>query len=218
VRKGPGTAYTPPIGSFTANTVVLPLAYDPVGSPSGSWVQAQDTAGQVKGWVSAGPAFISCNIDLTTLSEVAVAPPPQPRKPHAQGSNTDGTCQQGGIPGQNGTYDCDVVFKDSFPMEFKVFRDGVEIGKADGVKSVEFTVEKNGKTIYSRTETKDAYCMFGGDGPCNSWFLEDYIYKWESGGAPIEPGRYTVSINATTDDPDEPLNIHWQQDEKITLP
>lgn len=203
LRSGPGTAYNPPITALPASTGVIPIAYNPVGYPGGSWVQVQVPAMQREGWVSAGSPYVSCNIDLTTLSSVAVDPP-QPRRPSAQSSTPDGSCRSGAF------YDCDVLFSDGFPTQFIVLLGGQEIGRAEGVESVIFRVEQNGNTIYSNTEETGAYCMFGGDGPCNSWVLEDYVYKWESGGAPIAPGEYEVNIDAVATINGEFVDFHWE--------
>lgn len=219
VRSGPGTAYDPPIGAFLANTEVIPIAYNPVGYPGGAWVQVQGSAGQTKGWVSAGSAYVSCNIDLTTLASVSVAPPPsatpppsaippQPRRPSAQTSSPSGTC------GSGETIDCAVVLSEGLPIQFIVLRDGQAIGSAEGVLNVTFRVDQNGNTVYSNTEGTAAYCLFGGDGPCNSWVLEDNVYKWESGGAIIEAGEYKVNIDGTMD---VDANLHWDGIVTISL-
>src|SRR5512142_2768893 len=84
LRSGPGTAYDPPLGAFQANTILVPTGYSASGAPGGTWVQ--EPASQQKGWVSAGSAYVSCNIDLTTLPAVVVEAPPQPPKPKAKGS------------------------------------------------------------------------------------------------------------------------------------
>ena len=209
VRPGPGTAYDPPSDVLRANTEFIPIAYNPVGYPGGTWVQVQDMAGKTKGWVSAGSDYVSCNIDLTTLDSVSVAPP-IPKRPNAQSSNPSGTC------GSGETYDCKVAFKDGFPMQFILLKDGQEIGGADGVQNVQFRVDQNGNTIYSTTENNAAYCMFGGDGPC-SWILEDYVYKWGSGGPKIKAGDYKVNIDATVNTADGDFNFHWDADVTISL-
>jgi hypothetical protein len=104
----------------------------------------------------------------------------------------------------------------SLPMQFIVIKDGQEIGKPDGVEKVEFRVKKDGQEIYSRTETNKDYCFFGGDDPCDSWVLEDYVYKWEPGGAVVEPGEYLVLIDTTLkNEPD--VVLHWEAVVKITM-
>lgn len=216
LRAGPGRAYNPPIGNFTANTVLVPLAYQATGIPGGPWVQVQDTSGQHKGWVSAGSDFVSCSVDLTTLPTVAVEPPPEPPRPRAAGSNADGTCGAGGADGANGTYDCQPVIRNGFPVEMKVSKDNAPL--THGVEVDFSVVDDNGHTVYSNAETNAAYCFFGGDGPCSLWVLDNYVYKWEAGGAPVEPGHYTVRIEVITDDPNEPLNLNWHEDMQVTQP
>ncbi len=49
---------------------------------------------------------------------------------------------------------------------------------------------------------------------CNSWIIEDGVYKWEQGGAPVEPGEYNMKVDAT-------LNgefTNWQAFFTVTLP
>ena len=221
LRSGPGTAYNPPITLLPANTELIPLAYNPVGYPGGSWVQVEAPS-QKTGWVSAGAAYISCNIDLKGLPSVSVAPPPatttqQTARPSGQASNPSGTC--GSDPGA--TYDCKVVFTDGFPMQFVLLKNGKEIGKKDGVQSVDFKVQQgdNPDPIYQNSEAEAAYCIFGGNGPCNSWVLEDNVYKWRSGGPPIKAGDYKVSIDATVNTKEgDTLSFHWDANVTISLP
>jgi hypothetical protein len=207
-RTGPGTAYNPPISTFQANMEVIPIAYQPVGIPGGSWVQVENPANQQKGWVSAGSQYVSCNIDLTTLPQVTVAPPPTPIPPRAQTSNQDGTCGAGGnFDGDGNEWDCAVAFSGGFPIGFVIYKNGEEVGRGAGIQNVVFRVEQGGSEVYRRRENDAAYCMFGGDGPCNLWILENYVYKWESGGTPIEPGRYKVNIDANMDNVS--VTLHW---------
>jgi len=213
LRAGPGRAYNPPIGALPANTVFTPLAYQALGIPGGSWVQLQNN--QQTGWVSAGADFISCNFDLTTLPQVSVAPPPTPVPPRAQSSNEDGTCGQGGVFDDEGhEYDCAIVFVGGMPVQIQVLKDGVEVSTGE-VQNVVFRVDRDGNTVYDNTESNPAYCLFGGDGPCNSWVLENFVYKWESGGTAIEAGDYEVDITANMVNPS--LNIHWQATVTIGL-
>jgi hypothetical protein len=216
LRTGPGTAYNPPITALPASTELIPLAYNPVGIPGGSWVQVRTLQNERTGWVSAGAQYVSCNIDLTTLDSVTVAPP-EPQRPLAQTSNPDGTCGEGGIPDEQQlhVYDCDARFANGLPVQFLVFKDGQEASQNDGVQNVVFRVEQNGNTIYTNTEETAAYCMFGGDDPCNAWVLEDFVYKWESGGERVQAGDYIVNIDATVEDPF--VTLHWDAEVTITL-
>jgi len=215
-RAGPGTAYNPPISALSANTVVVPLAYNPVGVPGGSWVQVEHPTTRQKGWISAGAEFIKCNLDLTTLPSLTVAPPPTPVPPRAQTSNQDGTCGAGGnFDDEGNEWDCAVIFSNGFPIGFQVLKNRQEIGRGEGVESVVFRVDRNGNEIYRRRENDAVYCMFGGNGPCNLWVLENSVYLWESGGQPVEPGEYRVNIDVNLEDPNLPVNLQWNADVTI---
>jgi len=220
LRKGPGVAYTPPISKLFKDTIVVPLGYNSKGIPGGSWVMVLDPSSQLIGWVNAREISVACNSDITALPKVAVEPPPLPKPPSAQSSSVEGACGAGGISGNNGNiFDCALKFTEEggLPIQFIVIKDGLEIGKPDGVEKVEFRVRKNGKEIYSRAETNKDYCFFGGDGPCDSWVLEDYVYKWEPGGAAVEEGNYEVQIDATLkNEPD--VVLHWEAVITIKLP
>jgi len=219
LRSGPGTAYRPAIRKLSANSVLTPLGFAPQGLVGGSWAYVQDRATQDKGWVSAGPQFISCNIDLATLPSVAFGTPLPTFPSTSQVSPGPGTCGQGGIvsEGTGDVYDCDVKFSDDFLIQLVILKNGQEIGEADGVQNVFFSVDKkNGNTIYSHTENNKPYCIFGGDSTCNSWVVEDFVDKWEAGGAVLETGDYTVSITPTLDDPS--INLFWSADITLTVP
>jgi hypothetical protein len=220
LRKGPGVAYTPPILVIPENAVVVPLGYTSKGIPRGSWVLVFDQTTQQIGWVNAAEIYVECNSDITALPQVAVELPPPPELPSAQSSSVEGACGEGGILGKNGNiFDCavELIEVGSLPMQFIVIKDGQKIGQPEGVEKVVFRVKKDGKEIYSRTETNKDYCFFGGDGPCNSWVLEDYVYKWEPGGAVVEPGEYLVLIDTTLkNEPD--VVLHWEAVIKIELP
>ncbi len=212
LRKGPGVAYTPPISVLPKDASVVPLGYEVKGIPRGSWVMVLDPSTQQIGWVNAANVYVSCNSDITTLPQVAVEPPPPPELPSVLSSSVEGACGEGGILGKNGNlFDCAVELMEegSLPMKFIVIKDGHEIGEPEGVEQVEFRVKKDGQEIYSRTETNKDYCFFGGDDPCDSWVLEDYVYKWEPGGAVVEPGEYLVLIDTTLkNEPD--VVLHWE--------
>lgn len=215
-RMGPGTAYNPPIAALRANAELIPIGYQPAGIPGGTWVQVENPADGKKGWVSAGSQYVSCNIDITTLSQVTVAPPPTPVPPRAQTSNQNGTCGAGGNFDDNGDeWDCEVIFANGFPVGFIVYKNGKQAGRDDGVQNVVFRVEQGGNEFYRRKENDAAYCLFGGSSPCSPWILENYVYKWESGGPPIEPGKYRVNIDTNFDDSLSSINLHWDADVRI---
>lgn len=218
LRSGPGTAYNPPVTSFSADTVLIPTGYKAAGIPGGTWVQVEEPNSQQKGWVSAGPSYVSCTTDITKLPDVTVAAPPAPQKPRAQGSNGEGACLESSVDGGDGhQYSCKIVLSEGIPVQARYFRDGKEIGK-DLIKYVAFVVWRKGSSepLYTNNERNPDYCLFGGDGPCDAWVLEDYLYKWGSGGPVIETGKYTINIDPVWLDGDIPL--HWQMDFRITVP
>lgn len=175
LRFGPGTAYRPPITALLANTVVTPLGFAPQGIPGGSWAFVEDPSTQDRGWVSAGSQFISCNIDLSTLPPVDFGTPPPPPLPEStQTSNPDGN---GFCVEQVGGYQCVGIFSDESLFQFRILKDGVEIGESDNVVEVSFTVWRNDEVVYEIIEAIEAYCIFGGNGPCNPWVVENGVYK-----------------------------------------
>lgn len=219
LRIGPGTAYRPIIRVLRANSTVTPLGYVPKGFTGGDWAYVQNSSTADKGWISAGSQYISCNIDLATLPPVAFGtPPPAPLPKTAQASPGPGTCGEGGVPSDNGVdiYDCIVNFQDDTFVQLTILKNGQEISETSGVQNVVFTVTQNDNTIYTHTEQTYRYCIFGGQDSCNPWLLEDYVYKWESGGTVVQVGTYRVSIIPTLDDPS--VNLFWSADVTIALP
>jgi hypothetical protein len=72
---GPGTAYLLQLAIIRAGTVVTPTGYNPAGYPSANWVQVTDPTSKQQGWIIATADYINCNLDLSTLPAVTVAPP-----------------------------------------------------------------------------------------------------------------------------------------------
>ena len=212
LRFGPGTAYRPPIRALLANTVVTPLGFAPQGIPGGSWAYVQ-TESQEKGWVSAGSQFITCNIELASLPPVEFGTPPPPPLPKTvQTSDPDGN---GFCIDPDSGYQCVGVFSGESLFQFRILRNGNELGENDGVEEVAFRVSrKNGDTVYSATETNRAYCVFGGNGPCNPWITENGVFKWTQGGDTVEPGEYEMEVNSTVDGD----SSRWAVDFTLTLP
>ena len=195
LRFGPGTAYRPPVDVLPANRVVTPLGFVPQGIPGGSWAYIQDSASQAKGWVSAGSQYISCDIELASLPSVAFGTPPPPPLPKStQNSDPDGN---GFCIDSSDDLECVGIFSDQTLFQFQIIRNGIELGENDGVEQVSFTVKKDGVPVYDIVEVNKAYCVFGGNGPCNGWVFEDGSYKWTPGGLPVEPGEYEMEVFAT---------------------
>ncbi|HJS19370.1 MAG TPA: hypothetical protein VJ785_11530 [Anaerolineales bacterium] len=213
LRFGPGTAYRPPIRALLANSLVTPLGFAPQGIPGGSWAYVEDRTTQDKGWVSAGPQYISCNIDLTTLPPVDFGTPPPPPLPGTtQTSDPDGN---GFCIDPDSGLQCVGVFSRESLFQFRILSNGNELSENDGVEEVDFTVRNSdGDTVYSITEVNRAYCIFGGNGPCNPWVNEGGIFKWTPGGAPVQPGEYEMDVNATVNGEDS----RWAVEFTLTLP
>jgi hypothetical protein len=209
-RKGPGTAYRPPILALPENAQVIPLGYNPVGVPGGPWVQVQyEAAGQI-GWVSAGSQYVSCNIDLTRLPSVEIDPPPPPPLPQTTNSTPDGTFSL--------EFEWRADFDSQYFLRFRV-RDTTAEGDNDGagIDHVEFTIlDDNGDQVYQHTENTAGYCIFGGGEPnCNPWTLEDYVYKWEPGGQPVQEGQYQLLVVVTAESSEQ---SNWTYQVEVALP
>jgi hypothetical protein len=212
-RTGPGIAYRDPISVVAKDTVVLPAGYNPVGIPGGSWVLIEHE--KQKGWIAAGTDFISCNFDLTTLPSIEVDPPPPPPPPSSvQSSDAEGGC------GEDGNPDCELIFSDEAFIQFRLIdADGPELTQDHGILQVSFNVregDRNGTEVYTNTETTSAYCIFGGNGPCNTWPMEQDTPVWYS-GSPVASGEYFVEILATLDDSKNTI-VRWAANFTITLP
>ena len=201
LRIGPGTAYNPPIIALQAGTEFVPMGFNPVGVPGGPWVQARVDSINKTGWVSAGSQFVSCNLDLASLPEVSVAPPPKPAAPRVGTGAVDGNNIDSFRFSLNYNNDYFIrmyVFRSDDPDEqFTASKDG------RGISSVLFIVTSpNGnRTFLNRTERNAGYCIFGGGEPeCNPWLLENGQYMWTSGGEPVIERDYELTIEVTADD------------------
>lgn len=210
LRSGPGTAYRPPIRALPAQTVLVPLGFNPTGVPGGPWVQVEDKANNLIGWVSAGNQFVNCNIDLTTLPSVAVAPPAPPPPPTSDNSTPDGTFPE--------SFVWEADFDSQFFVRFYV-HDTIngDSDDGDGITEVNFQVlDDTGKLVYERTERQAGYCIFGGGEPnCNPWVLEDFVYKWSAGGEAVKEGEYKLLIVVVADSAEQG---NWNYDVTIDLP
>jgi hypothetical protein len=76
LRPGPGTVYAPPLAGLARDTELRPVSFVARGFPTGQWIEAQVVSNGRVGWVSAGPQFVACNIQLASLP--AGVPPPTP--------------------------------------------------------------------------------------------------------------------------------------------
>jgi hypothetical protein len=186
-RTGPGTDFVPPLRSLDAGVQVIPQGFVAQGFPTGSWVQVLEPQANEIGWVNADAQFIACNVDVTKLPSVSVQAPPPPPPPRVSNSQPDGD--------PNGLI-AKVILSPSYLMSFQVYTgDGSKDG--DGMKRVTFTIQRDGKKVYERTEGTAHYCIFGGGEPdCNPWPMKGRVFTWGEGGPAVESGVYNVQIVA----------------------
>ncbi len=201
LRSGPGTAYNPPVTFLEKDTTFTPIGFNPVGIPGGPWVQAQVTAINQTGWVSAGSQYVSCNINLDSLPQVNVPPPPKAAPP---------TLGTGAVDGDNiDSFRFSIDYNPEYMVRMFVFRsddsDEVFTPNKDGrgIDSVNFqvTTPNGNRTFYESTENGAGYCIFGGGEPdCNPWVYENGLYKWRAGGDVVEERNYKLVITVYADD------------------
>jgi hypothetical protein len=201
LRSGPGTAYNPPVTFLAKDTTFTPIGFNPAGVPGGSWVQARVAAINQIGWISGGIQYVSCNIDLATLPQVAVAPPPKAAPP---------TLGAGAVDGSNiDSFRFSVDYNPDYMVRMFVFRsddpdEGFTPNKdGRGIDSVVFqvTTPNGNRTFYESTESNAGYCIFGGGEPdCSPWIYENGQYKWRAGGDPVEDRNYKLVITVNADD------------------
>jgi hypothetical protein len=77
LRSGPGIAYAPPIATLPNGTRLEPLAR----SPDVPWIQVRVQGSDQIGWVSAAPAYISCNVPMADLPVSELPPSPTTSAP-----------------------------------------------------------------------------------------------------------------------------------------
>ncbi len=56
--------------------------------------------------------------------------------------------------------------------------------------------------------------IFGGNGPCTPWVVENYNYQWKAGGPAVQPGEYLVRIEGTVNG----ILLTWRATFNLTLP
>lgn len=198
LRKGPGTAYEPPLSALATGTLFHPTAFNPVGVPGGPWVLAEVSGSSAKGWVTASAQYITCNLDLASLPSMKVDPPIAPA-PKVAG---------GGLDGNNiSSYKIAVVPSGKTLFEVIIYPvdeaddpnetvDGSKNGRGIDYIEVRITNE-NGDTVYRDKMHGPPFCM-----DCLGFILEDGIYKWWPRGEPVTPGAYLITADVYPTDPD----------------
>ncbi len=236
LRSGPGTAYDPPLAGLGANTLLRPLAFSINGFPLGQWLQVQVEATGLVGWVSAGPQWIACDVDVTTLPPPAAIPPtPQLQAPPTATAITPTATATRPVAGAPPDIDNDAP-GGSFPTDHVVgnvivdptflFRMDVRdlnVGDFEGagIQFVEFSITGEG-IEYPRKEQTAGYCVFGGGEPtCRPWPVDDQgRFTWGEGGPLVKSGNYFASITVTAeqDDPTFGNVWNWNFPFRVTLP
>ena len=220
LRPGPGTQYDPPLVAVPAGFELVPLAFSPTGFPSGQWLQVQVPAGGQTGWVSVGPQFISCNVDLAGLPlgiapptptplPTNTPPPPIPTPPERVTLPPDGGKDASGLEGQiiipvrvDVTSDRVAIFRDRMAFQVEVYDRSAGSRDGAGIREVRITIRDNDNNnrVHERTERTAGYCAFGGGEPdCSVWVFAEHDFRWPDGDK-IESGKYNVTIDITRND------------------
>lgn len=232
LRPGPGTAYNPPLGALGANTQLAPTGYSPNGVPGGQWLRVDVPATGQSGWVSAGPQYVSCDVDFASLPVITDLPDgPQPptaaptvaptatRAVAALPPDVDNDAPGGFFPTDH--VDGQVIVDPSYLFRMAV-RD-LNVGDFDGagIISVEFSISRDGEEVHYRKEENAGFCIFGGGEPaCNPWPTDGQgRFLWGNDGPVVESGEYTASINVTAEqfDPDFGDAWNWNFPFTVTL-
>jgi hypothetical protein len=218
LRTGPGQIYGI-IRNLAANTAFSPQAFLASGFPSGAWLQVStDTQ---DGWVSASPDLVSCNVESASLpapnvipptptpipSPTAIPPTPTPvvvaELPISIGQPSNANNPDAGDFPQGRV---EWYLETSNDFLFRFFIRDTDAGDYDGagVDTVTLTVQdQSGHTVDSRTEGTAGYCIFGGGEPvCNSWEIDNGVYKWRSTGETVIDGTYNLNVSVQPEDDD----------------
>ncbi len=207
-RDGPGAAFNPPLGALDVGAVVIPKGFNPTGFPGGAWVEVLEPGSNQLGWIDAGAEFLTCNINVASLPQVAVAPPPPPPRPRVSNSQPDGS--QDGLSG-------DFIFSSDFLLRMAIHLNG-ESQDGKGIQDVNFSVEDKNthQVLYTHTEQTAGFCIFaGGEPDCNPWPETNYVITWGEGGPPVVDGVYLVRISANGDGG---ASGNWHFDLNVDVP
>jgi len=224
LRSGPGQSFNR-LAELKLGSPLKPLAYTAKGNTSGDWIRVEVGGTNQKGWVSASPQIVTCNIDVKAL----------PREDANTNTNKDVATEVGQYPGvpRNG-FDGDVegdtvmpglrklsdlsqplVFTNKINLRV-IARDRLLDDKRDGagIKQVSFEIwtlrpddscDGSGfEKVYARVEQNRAYCLFGTDAPtCSALDLKKTTTWPDQNNTPIVNGRYKVSAQIDLKDEDK---------------
>jgi hypothetical protein len=180
----------------TETRTQVPTGETPVPSrtPTGTPPQSDPDAQAPTGLPSATPTLPLPPTPTSTPTVTPTEPPPPPPPPApVQNSDVDGQFPENFV--------WHIELNPDFFVRFYVHDDRVGTEDGDGIdleEGIRFRVSGEDGDVLTHSEQTSGYCIFGGGEPdCNTWVLEDGVYKWERGGAPVEPGIYTLRIEAT---------------------
>ncbi len=182
----------------STDTPPPPPTATPCGPPPG-WVeyiiQQGDTLGrlaQATGTTVAEIQLANCLTNTTIFTgsrlflPVLPATPPPPPPLVLNGSQPQGTAP---ITGE-------LTYDDAYLFRIDARRNGGSEEPGYGIESVEFRISSSTVSdIYVHTESTPGYCIFGGGEPtCTPWPMVEGVYRWGSGGPPVEPDTYFVQV------------------------
>lgn len=237
LRTGPGTVYAPPIGALSAGMELSPLAFSAIGFPSGQWAQVQVLAGGQVGWVSAGPEYISCNVNLADLplgvapptptatatpiptstpippTNTPIPPPPTRKSVPPDGGDLDSRIFKTAkiiLPDDAEIRNGTVIFRHRIVFQLEVYDPNRGSSDGAGIREVRFTInDPNEGRVHERTERQAGYCVFGGGEPhCNVWVLSEHDDRWPDGEKINKDTTYSVDFRVVLEDSNED-NVNW---------
>ncbi len=229
LRTGPGVIYDT-IFSVPLDTELRPIAFTNAGFP-GEWLQGEmpSNNNQII-WFSAGPQFVACTIDVTTLPAATIPPTPTPtvtNTPQPDPPTPTPTPEPFTIPPPGGGGNEEIagvlIFPDFRPGQLNsddlVFRDrlnfrvapyDINTGRAEdgaGIDRVEITITDSEGGEHYQEENNRPYCAFDSNAPtCDAWVFADHNYSWP-GGDPIINGPHDVFILIT---PRQGEQANWE--------
>jgi len=197
LRSGPGTAYAPPLRALPAGTLLIPLAYVPVGDPDGTWLEVRLAEGAGMGWVAAGS--VTCNVDPASLPQAplpskitATSSPTATRKPAPKVTVTP-TSTASAVPSPTPTLTATV----QPPLAQVTLQDAYPSGMAvDPERGNVFVAGRNTNLIYVLDRSLKVIKKIPvGKQPCGVTYFNGYIHVANFGS-----GSLTV-IDAQTLEP-----------------
>ncbi len=181
LRPGPGTIYEPPIRTLPGGVRLIPLAR----SPDGQWIQVQVWPSGERGWVSASPRFVQCNMPIGKLPVGEAPPTPTPTVTSTPSPLVVAIVRP--KEGESHPATAELVF------QVQAYDPAVGQRDGDGIAYVDMRIlNSDGVEVHQRTERNAGYCAFGGGEPnCNVWAFAQHDYRWPN-GEPIVSDMYTL--------------------------